>query len=96
MEGFSAEGFLLDPETWTEELAVSTAAHLGIDELTETHWTIINYAREAYKEQGKSPNIRQVTLGANIPTKDIYKLFPKAPGLMIAKIAGIPKPGGCL
>jgi sulfur relay (sulfurtransferase) DsrC/TusE family protein len=33
---------------------------------------------------------------ASVATKDLYALFPKAPGRTIAKIAGLPKPAGCL
>jgi dissimilatory sulfite reductase related protein len=43
-----------------------------------------------------SPNIRRITLELGVSTKDVYALFPKAPARTIAKIAGIPKPAGCL
>lgn len=97
LEGFCAEGFLLDPESWTKEIAVDVATSLGVPELTEKHWQVIEFARADYMEVGKSPNIRRITLGMeDVTTKDLYTLFPKGPGKMIAKIAGIPKPGGCL
>jgi tRNA 2-thiouridine synthesizing protein E len=96
LEGFSADGYLIDTESWTEEIALAAASDLGFSELTDAHWKILKYSRSAYFDQGKSPNIRQITLGAEVETKEIYTLFPKAPGRTIAKIAGIPKPGGCL
>lgn len=96
LEGFSEDGFILDIDSWTEEIALKAAQYNDIPELTVAHWKVLRYARSAYAEQGKSPNIRQITLGAEVPTKEIYTLFPKAPGNTISKIAGISKPGGCL
>lgn len=89
------QGFLADPETWTREFAELMAAAEGI-ELTEEAWKIIEYARASYKERGSSPNIRAITKGMGIETRDIYAAFPKAPGMTIARIAGIPKPVGCI
>jgi tRNA 2-thiouridine synthesizing protein E len=31
-----------------------------------------------------------------VSTKELYALFPKAPARTVAKIAGTPKPAGCL
>jgi sulfur relay (sulfurtransferase) DsrC/TusE family protein len=31
-----------------------------------------------------------------VTTKELYVLFPRAPGRTIASIAGLPKPAGCL
>ncbi|MDX2014742.1 MAG: TusE/DsrC/DsvC family sulfur relay protein [Myxococcaceae bacterium] len=50
-------------------------------------------AREAAKA---SPNIRRITQGTTLTTKDVYALFPKAPARTVSKIAGLPKPAGCL
>ena len=40
-----AEGFLVDPSTWTEELAAELARESGIPELTPRHWQVVNYMR---------------------------------------------------
>ncbi|TNE50673.1 MAG: TusE/DsrC/DsvC family sulfur relay protein [Deltaproteobacteria bacterium] len=95
MEGFSADGYLLNPETWNRDMGAQIAQSLGI-ELTEEHWKVVDFARSDYLEVGKSPNIRRITQGMDVKTKDIYALFPQAPGRTISKVAGIPKPGGCL
>ncbi len=95
IEGFSADGYLLDPETWNRDLGVRVAQANGI-ELTDAHWKIIEFVRADFKEVGKAPNIRRITQGMDVSTKEIYSLFPKAPGRTIAKVAGVPKPGGCL
>ncbi|MFT5459129.1 MAG: TusE/DsrC/DsvC family sulfur relay protein, partial [Myxococcota bacterium] len=92
---FDAKGFLRDPTTWTMELADAVANTEGIP-LTEAHWVVIRSARSEWEATGSSPNVRKLTQVADIPTRDLYTLFPRAPGLTIARLAGIPKPAGCL
>jgi len=59
-------------------------------------WKIIEFSRGDYKESQKAPNIRRITKSLDISTKEVYELFPSAPGPTISKIAGVPKPAGCL
>ena len=93
--GFSADGHLADPATWTAELGAKIAAAQGVN-MTDAHWSIIQLARGDFLETKASPNIRRLTQLAGLATKDLYTLFPKAPARTIAKIAGIPKPAGCI
>ena len=92
---FTAEGHLVDPKQWTPELGAKLAAAQGVA-MTEAHWAIVRFARADFESSGVAPNIRRMTQGASVQTKDLYALFPKAPARTIAKIAGIPKPAGCL
>lgn len=85
-----------EPTSWSEEGAKALAAAAGIPELTEAHWKVIHFAREEFSQSGISPNIRRITQGAEVSTRDLYTLFPKAPGRTVARIAGIPKPAGCI
>ncbi len=89
------EGFLTDPSVWNEEIAKALAEQVGI-ELTEKHWEIIRWAREAAADSGKAPTLRQITNGTGVTTKELFKLFPKGPAKKIAKIAGLGKPEGCI
>ncbi len=91
-----SDGFLADPSQWTEAFAGEMAAALGIDELTELHWKVVRFARNDWEKSGASPNIRRITLGADVSTKDMYGLWPQAPGKTTARVAGLPKPVGCL
>ncbi|MEZ4370163.1 MAG: TusE/DsrC/DsvC family sulfur relay protein [Polyangiaceae bacterium] len=93
---FDANGFLADPSSWTPELAAAIASAEGVPELTERHWQAVNWARNDFLTQGQSPNIRRLTTGSGVPTKELYSLFPRAPGMTVARIAGIPKPVGCI
>lgn len=92
---FGSDGHLADPNTWTPDLAARLAAVEGL-ELTAERMRVIELARAEFTSTGASPNIRKLTQVASLATKDLYALFPKAPARTIAKVAGIPKPAGCL
>lgn len=92
---FGSDGHLADPNVWTMDLASRLAAVEGL-ELTAERVRIIELARAEFTATGASPNIRKLTQVGAIATKELYALFPKAPARTIAKIAGIPKPAGCL
>jgi dissimilatory sulfite reductase related protein len=91
-----AEGFFTDPQQWTEEMAGEIARENGIDDLTDRHWIVIRFMRNAYLEKGSAPSIRTLGKVSGVPIKELYQLFPKGPAKLAAKIAGIPKPRGCI
>lgn len=92
----NAEGFMTDPNQWTREIAEELARQEGIETLTPEHWRIIEYCRETGLASGKSPTLRQITIGTGISTKELFALFPKGPAKKVAKIAGLGKPEGCV
>ena len=92
----NAEGFLTDPKQWTREIAVELAKLEGIDPLTEAHWKVIDYCRTTGLASGKSPTLRQITVGSGVSTKDLFALFPKGPAKKVARISGLGKPEGCV
>jgi dissimilatory sulfite reductase related protein len=91
-----AEGFLLDTAKWSEDIARAIAAEEGIPELTERHWTVVRYMREEFAKNGTGPSIRRMKNAGGIPVKELYELFPGGPAKKAARIAGIPKPHGCV
>jgi dissimilatory sulfite reductase related protein len=91
-----AEGFLQKPEQWTAEMAAEIARENGIDELTDRHWQVVKFMRNTYLDTGSSPSIRTLGKVSGVPIKELYALFPKGPAKLAAKIAGIPKPRGCI
>jgi TusE/DsrC/DsvC family sulfur relay protein len=90
------EGFLTDPEQWTEEIGEEIAHLSGIAELTERHWLVVRFMRERYLSTGTAPTIRSLGKESGVPIKELYALFPKGPAKLAAKIGGIPKPRGCI
>jgi dissimilatory sulfite reductase related protein len=91
-----AEGFLTDPEQWNEQIARAIAAENGIPELSDRHWLVVKFMRERYLASGNAPSIRSLGKESGVPIKELYQLFPKGPAKLAAKIAGIPKPKGCI
>jgi TusE/DsrC/DsvC family sulfur relay protein len=91
-----AEGFLTDPQQWNEQIAAEIAAEAGIAELTDRHWQVVKFMRDTYLESGSAPSIRTLGKASGVPIKELYQLFPKGPAKLAAKIAGIPKPRGCI
>lgn len=90
------EGFFVDPEQWTEAIAVELARREGIDELTEQHWTVIRFMRAEYFAKGTGPTVRMLGKSSGVSVKELYQLFPNGPAKIAARIAGIPKPRGCI
>ena len=90
------EGFFIDPEQWTEEMASELARRDGIDTLTDAHWTVLRFMRAEFLDKGTGPTVRLLGKKSGVSVKDLYQLFPKGPAKVAARIAGIPKPRGCI
>ena len=90
------EGFFADPRQWLEEMAPMIARQEGIPELTERHWQVIKFMRHEYETKGTGPTVRVLGKTSGVPVKELYQLFPRGPAKVAAKIAGIPKPRGCI
>ena len=91
-----ADGHLANRNDWNENLAREIATQEGIPELTAQHWAVINFMRTVYDKEGDAPSIRRLTKESGVDTKTLYQLFPKGPAKRAAKIAGLPKPKGCI
>ena len=90
------DGFLQEPEIWNEEVAILFAKHDGIGELTDKHWAVIRYIREYWKEKDMAPMVRKLCQNTGLRLREIYELFPLGPAKGACKIAGLPKPDGCV
>jgi tRNA 2-thiouridine synthesizing protein E len=91
-----AEGFLANPADWNEAIAAAIAQEHGIAALNDLHWKVIQFARKDFGDTGQSPGPRRITAQTGVTTKELYQLFPKGPGKLVAWVAGIPKPKSCL
>jgi tRNA 2-thiouridine synthesizing protein E len=90
------DGHLANRGDWDETVARLLAAEEQIPELTERHWKVVYYMRGEFEKKGDAPSIRKLTKESGIDTKELYALFPKGPAKKAAKIAGLPKPKGCI
>lgn len=93
----SEEGFLVHPDEWDKDVAALLAnEEEGIETLTEDHWAVINYIRNYYLEKNLAPMVRKVCKNTGFQLKYIYQLFPSGPAKGACKVAGLPKPDGCV
>lgn len=90
------DGFLQEPERWNDEVARDFAGTEAVTELTEGHWKVIHYIRNYYLEFGIAPMIRKLCKETGYKLKEIYELFPSGPAKGACKLAGLPKPTGCV
>ena len=90
------EGFLTDSSQWTPEVGEAIAAQVGMGPLTAEHWKVITFCREDAAKEGQAPGLRRISKLSGVGTKDLYKLFPKGPGKLAARVAGLPKPTACV
>ena len=90
------DGFIQDPEAWTEGVAKELAETEQVSDLSEDHWKVVNYIRNYFLEFGSAPMIRKLCKETGFKLKAIYELFPTGPAKGACKIAGLPKPTGCV
>ena len=91
------DGFLADPSLWNEDLASFLAEQEeGITDLTQDHWKVIYYLNQYYRENGIAPMIRKLCQETGFTLKYVYQLFPSGPARGACKVAGLPKPTGCV
>ena len=96
------EGYLANLSDWSEDVAGAIAQAEGID-MSDGHWEVVNFLREYYEEFQIAPAVRVLTkaIGKKLgPDKGnsqyLYELFPYGPAKQACKIAGLPKPTGCV
>ncbi len=90
------DGFLSDPTIWNEELASLIARYDGIPEMSEKHWAIVRIIRSNWEEKGMAPMIRVICQTTGVKLREIYELFPLGPARGACRVAGLPKPDGCV
>ena len=89
------DGYLTNHSQWTREVAAALAQEEGIT-LTDAHWKVLEFIDRDFKEKGVVPGMRRMNKIGQIPTKELYSLFPDGPIKKAAKISGYPKPASCV
>src|SRR5262249_43825901 len=90
------DGFFADPRQWRAEMAPQIARESGIDSLTSQHWQGVKFMRHEDAEKGTGPSVRALSKTSGVSINELSHLVPKGPAQLAAKIAGIPKPRGCI
>jgi TusE/DsrC/DsvC family sulfur relay protein len=90
------DGFIQEPEEWNRAVAEDLAKIEGALPMDDERWKLVNYIRKYYLEYGIAPPIRMLVKQSGFSLKYIYQLFPSGPAKGACKVAGLPKPAGCV
>ena len=90
------DGFIDSYANWCQEWVQWVKNQEGIEELNEEHQKVIEVLREYYEKNGIAPMVRVLSKVTGFKLKHIYELFPSGPGKGACKMAGLPKPTGCV
>ena len=89
-------GFLQQPESWNDAVAETIAREEGIAEMSDSHWAVVKFIRTYWKEHDLAPPVRLLCQQTGLGVRDMYKLFRSGPAKGACRIAGLPKPDGCV
>ena len=90
------DGFIDSYENWNEEWVQWVKHQEGIEELNDEHKKVITVLQEYYEKNGIAPMVRILSKVTGFKLKLIYKLFPLGTRKGACKMAGLPKPTGCV
>lgn len=91
------DGFIQDPDLWNEDVARELAQkEEGVAEMSDDHWKLVRYLRNYYLQYQIAPMVRKLCKETGLPLQKIYELFPSGPAKGACKVAGLPKPTGCV
>ena len=93
---FDKDGFMTDPKLWDQTVACAIAGEEGITEMSEKHWAIVNFIRTYWQQHDLAPSVRLICKEVGVSVRDIYKLFTSGPARGACRVAGLPKPDGCV
>jgi len=90
--------FLQNPDAWDEFVAefLFTMFEKYGERMTEEHWKVVRYLHDYYVTYGVCPPIRMLLKETGMDLKKIHELFPNGPAKGACKVAGAPKPTGCV
>ncbi len=90
------DGFLHEMSSWSREIAEELARKNDIGPLTEAHWTIIEFVKNYYLKHHRGPSIMNIGKATGYTSKQICHLFPCGVARGAYRLAGLPRPHGCL
>jgi dissimilatory sulfite reductase related protein len=93
---FDKDGFMTDPALWDETVAKTIAGEEGIEAMSDQHWSIVKFIRTYWQQHDLAPPVRMICKEAGVSVRDVYKLFRSGPARGACRIAGLPKPDGCV
>ncbi len=83
------------PTTGVADAAAELAAKAGIAKLSDGQWRVIEFLREFYFENGRSPLNRKLSAGVGMSLLELERLFPGGIKYGARRLAGLPNPKSC-
>ena len=90
------DGFIQEPDKWNKAVAEDIAKTEEAYPMSDDHLKLVNYLRNYFLEFEIAPPVRMVIKQTGFDLKTIYNLFPGGPAKGACKVAGLPKPTGCV
>ena len=90
------DGFLEDMATWTAKTAEKLGKRNDIGPLTDEHWKVIEFVRGYFLDSGQGPPVVKISKATGLSSKQICNLFPCGVARGAYRLAGLPRPTGCL
>lgn len=90
------DGFLIEMSSWTREIAEELARRNNLGPLSEDHWRVIDYVRSYYRKRDEGPPIVKIGKATGFSSSYICEMFPCGVAKGAYRLAGLPRPFGCL
>jgi tRNA 2-thiouridine synthesizing protein E len=91
-----ADGFLTDMSGWSRSLAKELGKRNDIPPLTDDHWKVIEFVRGYYLKYRQGPPIIRIAKATGLTAEQICTLFPCGVARGAYRLAGLPRPTGCM
>ena len=95
-EQLDNDGFLKEMSNWSRDMAKELAERNDLGPLTDEHWKIINFVRSYYMEKGEGPPVVKIGKDLDMQPSKICTLFPCGAARGAYRLAGLPRPAGCV
>ena len=95
-EQLDNDGFLREMSAWSREMAEELAEQNNLGPLTDEHWRVIEFVQEYYMENGEGPPVVKIGRVLDMKPSKICELFPCGAARGAYRLAGLPRPAGCL
>ena len=95
-EQLDNDGFLKEIASWSRDRAEELAERNDLGPLTDEHWMIIDFVRDYYLENGEGPPVVKIGKDLDLKPSQICRLFPCGTARGAFRLAGLPRPAGCV
>ena len=90
------DGYIQEPDKWNEKMAEDLAKTEECPPMGEDAWKVVNYLRDYYLKFEIAPPIRMLVKSTGFNLKTIEETTRNRYAKSACKVAGLPKPTGCL